>query len=258
MAPYAGLAYSGCCGGHQPFYTGCSGYAAPVAPGVGYGYSSLQVVPGSGAVTTPPTGIAPTGGTTPPTGGKGGASTTPGGISVPGTPEAVGYLPANRGQIVVRVPAEAKLFADGQSTSLSGTERVFLTPELSAGRDFQYTLKVETESGSETKSVLVRAGHRTVVDFTTPADKAASTVTINLPAKAKLFVDGVAATANGGTHTFRTPELAKGQSFVYDFRAEIEQADGKTESVSKKVTFSAGEPVLVNFVEPAAVRTAAK
>jgi uncharacterized protein (TIGR03000 family) len=264
VAPYAGLAYSGCCGGHQPFYTGCSGYGnyvAPVGPAVGYGYGGgTVVVPAGGVGPTPGTVTPPTGGTTTPgtNGGKGGSSTTPGGISVPGTPEAVGYLPANRGQVVVRVPAEAKLFADGESTTLTGTERVFLTPELSAGRDFQYTLKVETESGSETRSVLVRGGHRTVVDFTTPGDKASSPVTVNLPAKAKLFVDGVAATAIGGTHTFRTPELARGKPFVYEFRAEIEQADGKTESVSKKVTFTAGEPVLVDFIEPAAVRTASK
>ena len=152
-----------------------------------------------------------------------------------GIPEAVSTLPANRGQVVVRVPVDAKLFADGQATLLTGTERVFLTPDLSAGRDFQYTLKVEYTANGETKSdskqVVVRAGHRTVIDFATPtAEKATSSVTVTLPEKAKLFVDGVAAAATAGKHTFSTPELAKGKSFVYEFRAELEK-DGKTETV---------------------------
>ena len=258
VGPYGGQAYSGCCGGHQPYYSGCSGYGnyyAPVNP-VGYApeyYSGTVVVPAAGYGHGPamPAGVgAPGKGTGAPAGG-------PGGISAPGVPEAVGYLPANRGQVVVLVAADAKLFADDQATTLTGTQRVFLTPELSGGRDFQYSLKVETGAESATKSVVVRAGHRTVVDFTTPAtNKASSPVTVNLPARAKLFVDGVAATASGGTHTFRTPELAKGKPFVYDFRAEVDQADGKTDVIGKKVTFIAGDPVVVDFTDAPAVRTA--
>jgi hypothetical protein len=44
---------------------------------------------------------------------------------------------------------------------------------------------------------------------------------------------------------------------VYEFRAEVEK-DGKTEVVSRQVTFKAGEAVTVNFVEGEAVRTALK
>ena len=71
-------------------------------------------------------------------------------------------------------------------------------------------------------------------------------------------MDGVAATASGGTHTFRTPELAKGKPFVYDFRAEVDQADGKTDVINKKVTFIAGDPVVVDFTDAPAVRTASR
>ena len=168
-------------------------------------------------------------------------------------------LPVNRGQVVVRVPAEAKLYADGQATTLSGTERVFQTPDLVQGRDFQYSLKIEYREGTEVKSVtkqaLVRAGHRTVVDFTTANnDSVSSSVTVNLPAKAKLFVDGVATPVSAGTHTFKTPELTKGRAYVYTFRAEIDR-DGKTEIESREVTFKGGEPIVVNFADNA-VRTA--
>jgi uncharacterized protein (TIGR03000 family) len=182
--------------------------------------------------------------------------------SVPatGVPEAVSAIPATRAQVVVRVPVDAKLFAEGQATQLSGSERVFLTPELSGSRDFQYNLKVEYavngETKSETKQVVVRAGHRTVIDFASPAtEKASSSVTVNLPAKSKLFVDNMETAATGGKHTFQTPELPKGKPFVYEFRAEVEK-DGKTEIVNQKVTFNAGEPVNIDFTESVAVRTA--
>jgi len=282
-APYASLAFSGCCGG-GPYYTGCMGYGSYYVPGapVGVGMTSVggYVAPGGGYVAPIPGGSADVGvgagsagsGAGTGTGGKAGTGGTGGGtgspgaggsggpgnkISAPGTPVQVGGLPANRAQVVVLAPAGAKLYADGEATSLIGPERVFLTPELAAGRDFQYTLKLENGTEATTKQVVVRAGHRTVVDFTNGAEQVTTPVTVNLPANAKLFVDGVPAAVSGGTHTFRTPELAKGKAFTYDFRAEVDKA-GTTEVVSKKVTFKAGEPVTVDFVEPAAVRTAAK
>jgi uncharacterized protein (TIGR03000 family) len=224
----------GCYGG-APYYTGCGGYAVPVAP----------VGPAAGGRVV---GYA----------GAPNLST----VLATGVPEAVATLPANRAQVVVRVPADAKLFADGQATQLTGPERVFLTPDLSTGRDFQYTLKVEYSANGETKSdtkqVAVRAGHRTVIEFAVPAaEKATSPVTVTLPEKAKLFVDGVEAASTGGKHTFQTPELPKGKPFVYEFRADVEK-DGTTETMSQKVTFNAGEPVVVDFTEVTATRTALK
>jgi uncharacterized protein (TIGR03000 family) len=227
----------GCCGGYAtPYYTGCGGYAVPAVP---------AAPPGPVVVGYTPSGVS--------------------GISIAaatGVPEAVTTLPANRAQVVVRVPAESKLFADGQVTQLTGPERVFLTPDLSTGRDFQYTLKIEYAVGGETKSdtkqVVVRAGHRTVIDFATPtAEKTTSAVTVTLPEKSKLFVDGVETATTGGKHSFQTPELPKGKPFVYEFRAEVDK-DGKTETVSQKVTFNAGEPIVLDFTDAAATRTALK
>jgi uncharacterized protein (TIGR03000 family) len=203
------------------------------------------------------TGTGGTGGAGGTGGGSGGGAGGPGGISVPGVPELIAGLPANRAQVIVLAPASAKLYAEGQATTLTGTQRVFLTPDLSAGRDFQYSLKLEGETGTETKQVVVRAGHRTVVDFTGPAvEKAASPVTVNLPANAKLFVDGVPATVAGGTTKFRTPELVKGKAFTYEFRAEVEKADGRTDVQTRTVTFKAGEPVSVDFTESSVVGSA--
>jgi uncharacterized protein (TIGR03000 family) len=265
--------------GYYPGYGYVPGYGMPGYPAVGV--TGAAVIPGTtttgttggtgtrtGTGTTGTgTGTTGTGTGTPGTSGTGTGAGTPGtGTRTPGgpggealgTPHAVPGLPASRAQVVVRLPADAKLYADGQATTLGGLERVFLTPEISAARDYTYTLKAEYAAGEpQTKQIVVRAGHRTVVEFAAPvaAEKASSPVTVTLPEKARLFVDGVVAAAGGGTQTFRTPELTKGKPYVYEFRAEVDK-DGKTEVLSRQVTFKAGEPIVVDFVEPAGTRTA--
>ena len=165
--------------------------------------------------------------------------------------------PGSEAQVIVRVPANATLFANGQKTQLTGAERVFQTPALTPGVDFNYVMRVEYASHGEIKSakkqITVRAGYRTVVDFT---EQVKSNVTVTLPPNSKLTVDGIDTRMHGGTHTFKTPDLSKGQPVSYQFRAEIER-EGQTQVVTKMVSFKAGEPVEINFIE-AVERTAAK
>ena len=168
----------------------------------------------------------------------------------------LGYGNAPQGaeaEVVVYMPANAKLIANGQATEGNGPSRVFQTPALAAGQDYRYEMKVEIEEDGQTKTVTkqvtVRAGHRTTVDF---SEQVNTEVTVTLPAKAKLLVDGTDTLMTGGTHTFTTPALAKGQPFSYKFRAEIER-DGKMEVVTQDVSFKAGEAVTVDFTKTATV-----
>ncbi|MSR54023.1 MAG: TIGR03000 domain-containing protein [Gemmataceae bacterium] len=155
--------------------------------------------------------------------------------------------------VVVLMPATGKLIANGQPTEGKGTTRSFQTPVLAVGQEFRYEMQVEIEEDGNTrtltKQVMVRAGHSTTVDFT---EKVNTAVTVTLPAKAKLLVDGTDTLMTGGTHTFNTPVLAKGQAFSYKFRAEIEK-DGKMEVVTQDVSFKAGEAVTVDFTTTATV-----
>lgn len=171
-------------------------------------------------------------------------------------PVILGYNDAPQGgeaEVVVNMPANAKLIANGQATEGNGSTRSFQTPTLAAGQDFRYEMKVEIEENGQTKTVTkqvtVRAGHRTTVDF---SEQVNTEVTVTLPAKAKLLVDGTDTLMTGGTHTFKTPALAKGQAFSYKFRAEIEH-DGKMEIVTQDVSFKAGEPVHVDFTKTTTV-----
>jgi uncharacterized protein (TIGR03000 family) len=62
----------------------------------------------------------------------------------------------------VKVPAEAKVYLQGQQMTLTGTERRFVTPELAEGKQHSYTVKVEVvrdgRTFSKSTSATVRPG----------------------------------------------------------------------------------------------------
>ncbi|MCX7666593.1 MAG: TIGR03000 domain-containing protein [Gemmataceae bacterium] len=184
-------------------------------------------------------------------------------VTTPTTPASYNQesrIPSSKAAVVVRLPADAKLLADGASTNLTGAERRFLTPDLQSGKDYQYTLTAEfVRDGklvSESKKVVVRAGIQTVVEFGNE-EKSSSTVAVILPEKARLFVDDQITTARGGKHEFRTPELPTGKTFTYTFRAEVTR-DGKTETQTQRVVFKAGEPLTVDFSDIGVAKVASK
>ncbi|HYH68764.1 MAG TPA: TIGR03000 domain-containing protein [Urbifossiella sp.] len=75
----------------------------------------------------------------------------------------------SRAAIVVRLPADARLYADGVPLRLTGGERRFTTPELPAGMEFTYRMTAEYDRNGEvvsvTKRVAVRAGANETVEF---------------------------------------------------------------------------------------------
>ena len=75
-----------------------------------------------------------------------------------------------RATVIVRVPADARLFADGRTLNLVGAERKFVTPALPVGQEFVYKFTAEYERGGETvgvtKRVTIRAGATINVEFT--------------------------------------------------------------------------------------------
>jgi uncharacterized protein (TIGR03000 family) len=79
-------------------------------------------------------------------------------------------VPADRALLLVRVPAGAVLTIDAYTAKQQGAERLFITPALTAGKAFSYTLKATWKEGGKTRTAtgkaLVSAGKRTVVDLT--------------------------------------------------------------------------------------------
>lgn len=82
------------------------------------------------------------------------------------TPTGAGL---GRGTVVVRLPADAELYAEGRRLALASGERTFVTPPLPSDQTYTYTFRAEyTRDGetlSRTKRVEVRAGATTTLEF---------------------------------------------------------------------------------------------
>ncbi len=170
-------AYAGCCGGSAA-YSGCNGSYAynpqfdagfscyggvtPYAPapdfGMGSPFGPPSTVPFAQPDVAPPSVIPDTR------------------MSIPVNNNAIlttsGSTPSdpNRAIVLVRLPVDAKLFADGSPLHLTGPERKFVSPPLPAGQEFMYQFRVEYVRNGETvsvsKRVPVRAGGSVVTEFT--------------------------------------------------------------------------------------------
>jgi uncharacterized protein (TIGR03000 family) len=76
---------------------------------------------------------------------------------------------SQRGTVIVTLPPDAKLFAEGRPLSQTAGERKFVTPPLPSDREAVYTFRVEyVRDGrvlSESQKIQVRAGGAVSVDF---------------------------------------------------------------------------------------------
>ena len=301
-------AYSSCCGGgYARGYGSCTGSSLSACSGSGYQPCSGGGVSFSctGGMMNAPTGIDP-GFAVPSAGtqfyyptfygpseaagcfgsGMGGG---PGIQTIPPVPGLAPPMPAVPGEIsdspggrnasfasgtagratvVVKVPADAVLYAEGRRLSLTGTDRSFTTPPLPAG-DWGYTFRAEYirdgETISRTKRVGVKPGEAVALEFTEaglarttklatptvptvvppplPGGTQPATLTIKLPPGGTLTVDGKQVKQSGD---FRTPPLAPGREYSYQMQADL-MKDGKPVRESTKVSFRAGELVTVDF-----------
>jgi uncharacterized protein (TIGR03000 family) len=76
---------------------------------------------------------------------------------------------AQPAKVLVSLPAEAKLYIDGQLSKQTSAARTIVTPALERGAEYAYTLKVEFvrdgKTVTDTKEVAFRAGSTIKVDF---------------------------------------------------------------------------------------------
>lgn len=77
-------------------------------------------------------------------------------------------------------------------------------------------------------------------------------IVVSLPADAKLIIDGQTTTQTTGTRTFRTPGLEEGYQYSYDLVAEVVR-EGRTERITQRVTFRAGQEARVTLDVPTGV-----
>jgi uncharacterized protein (TIGR03000 family) len=138
-----GGCYGGCCGGCCGGCWGCCGgcYGGWGGGGRGYAYADG--------------GYAPT------------VASAPGSYEYQAGYPTMGQT--NEATIVVTLPAEAKLTIDGKATTSTSQERAFVTPPLTPGKTYHYTLRAEMERDgrpvTQTKDVIVRPGRESRVNL---------------------------------------------------------------------------------------------
>ena len=151
---------------------------------------------------------------------------------------------------------------------MKSDRRTFVSPVLQPGETYFYDLKAEVvrdgERKTETRRVTIRAGQIARVDFRDMGNAedtvaAAATVTVRLPEKARLLIDGKPASLTSNVRTFKTPNLPAGRTYYYVLTAELERG-GETLSQSQTVTVQAGKKIAVNFdqLAPATTNTASR
>jgi uncharacterized protein (TIGR03000 family) len=186
----------GCCGGRSYSCIGasyacsgysCSGFAYSCFGGPAMSYTPMAAGGLScqgGMPFAPPLAAPPAFDSFPPPPNMQGAPGFPNiPYAVPDPAPATGLRPAAhtntalasntppaRASVVVRLPADARLFADGRALNLTGAERKFVSPELPTNQEFVYKFTAEYERDGElvsvTKKITVRAGLTVTVAFT--------------------------------------------------------------------------------------------
>jgi len=93
---------------------------------------------------------------------------------LPSDPTMLGYRSTRPRAAVIRVlvPADARVWFDGDPTQQRGADRTFTTPDLSAGRGYRYAVRarwtVDGKTVTQTRTVRFRAGQHVTVNFMTP------------------------------------------------------------------------------------------
>jgi uncharacterized protein (TIGR03000 family) len=83
-----------------------------------------------------------------------------------------------------------------------------------------------------------------------PAVATSATLTVQLPADAKLWIDGQPTTQTGPVRTFQTPtNLEPGRTYSYKLTAEWVE-NGQTVTREREITFQPGNQAVVNMTVP--------
>ena len=181
----------------------------------------------------------------------------------------------------VNVPADAKVFINGNETKSSGARRTYVSRGLEADQRYKYEVKAEIQRDgktvSDTKVVLVSGGDRTPIRFNfglKPVDKVATapatitstatqspslvktTLRLHVPAEAKVYLTGAKTNSSGALRVFSSTRLAAGQNWEgYTIRAELGEGDQQqVREVTTSLTGGQTREITIDFSEKQVAR----
>jgi uncharacterized protein (TIGR03000 family) len=175
-----------------------------------------------------------------------------GGGEIIGTPSsttgaAVETVPADGAMLVVNLPADAQVFVNGAKTAATGSLRRYVSRGLEAGKDYEFVVKMVVDRdgtpSEQTKSVTLTAGNRSTVTFDTAVATPKTSLTLRVPADAKVWLAGNETASSGAVRLFETTTLKDGQAWKnYEIKVAT-VVDGKEQVVSKTIDLVAGKSV---------------
>jgi uncharacterized protein (TIGR03000 family) len=162
-------------------------------------------------------------------------------------------LDSNKGFLVVRLPADAKLFVNDQPMNSRGGLRRFASPELQPGRIYPYALRAQWQRNGKTvernETIYLRAGDykRLAISDAPQARTVDTRLTLQVPAEAAVTLAGVPTESKGTLRTFSTSRLAAGQRWK-DYRVEVSiDRDGRSETQQRELELVGGESYELKF-----------
>ncbi len=164
------------------------------------------------------------------------------------------------GMLLVKVPADAKIFVNGKATTTGGVERQYVSRGLVHGAPYSFEVKAEMIRSGKlvaiTKTAQLTAGSNTEVVFDDVTDEAGAiagneplttTLVVRVPADAKLYLAGNETRQIGEVRQFSTTRLGDGEGWMdYTVRAEFAH-DGKLLAKEQVVSIKAGESKEIFF-----------
>jgi uncharacterized protein (TIGR03000 family) len=157
--------------------------------------------------------------------------------------------------LAVHVPADARVFVNGLATRSTGADRRYVSNGLRPGMNYTYELKAQMirdgKPVEETKVVQLQAGQTAEVDFNnagaeivderTAAKPVKTSLTLNVPADAKVYLSGNESKSTGEVRQFVTTKLNAGESWDnYTIRVELER-NGQKITKEETIKLAAGQ-----------------
>jgi uncharacterized protein (TIGR03000 family) len=153
----------------------------------------------------------------------------------------------------VQVPEDSLVYVNGILTRSTGAARTYVSRGLSRG--FQYTYEVRAEAMrdgvkvEETKVVSLKPGDSIELAFNSlqPANSVDTTLTLNVPADAKVTLGGNETKGAGTERTFKTSKLSRGNEWSeYVVQVSVER-EGRMVTQEKSITLKAGDSQTLTF-----------
>jgi len=158
-------------------------------------------------------------------------------------------IPSDEIQIMLSVPADAKVLVNGKPTSSTGSLRRFVSKDLNPNDtyrfDIQATYAVDGKEVTQSRAIVARAGGLEEIAFegSQSDDPVETILTLNVPQGATVVLANNPTTSQGGSRVYRTKQLKSGQVWE-DYKIEVTYG-GQTKE--KTIRLIGGDKLEMSF-----------